>query len=173
MCVSRDAQGTHRKMLLPVTAPFSSVPAQFFGADWGLLLTTGLRLRMTGGAFFLGAGFGSLLTDGFGVLDTVEEDLGALDEEEEDPDELLLFCCDVVLLSDSDRRTSAAFFFVSEEDLLAAAASALLRESLLLPSPSASTPSTGSPSPGPPLIVIKGMSTSFRDFSISARLALQ
>ena len=171
MYVSRDARGTHLKMLLPVTAPFSSVPAQFFGAGWGLLLTTGLR--MTGGAFFFGAGFGALLTDGFGVLDTVEEDLDEPDTEEEEPDELLLFCCDVVLFSDSDRRTSAAFFFVSEEDLLAAAAAALLRESLLLPSPSASTPSTGSPSPGPPLIVIKGISTSFRDFSISVRLALQ
>ena len=74
MYVSRDARGTHLKMLLPVTAPFSSVPAQFFGAGWGLLLTTGLR--MTGGAFFFGAGFGALLTDGFGVLDTVEEEIG-------------------------------------------------------------------------------------------------
>ena len=55
------------------------------------MLTTGLR--MTGGAFFFGAGFGSLLTDGFGVPDTVEEDLDEPDTEEEEPDELLLFCC--------------------------------------------------------------------------------
>ena len=77
---------------------------QFFGAAWGLLLITGLRI--TGGAFFLGAGLGSLFTEGFDALDVLEEDLDAPEAEEEE----LAFCWAVVFFSGSDLRTTAAFF---------------------------------------------------------------
>ena len=67
-------------------------PAQFFGAVWGLLLITGLRI--TGGALFLGAGLGALLTEGFDVPDAEDEVFGATDVEEE-----LDFGCAVVFFS--------------------------------------------------------------------------
>ena len=66
------------------------------------MLITGLRI--TGGAFFLGAGLGSLFTDGLGALDELDEDLGALEVEDEEP----VFA--VVFFSGSDLRTPAAFF---------------------------------------------------------------
>ena len=127
-----------------------------------MLLITGLRI--TGGALFLGAGFGA--------LDTEEEDFDAPDVAEEllDPP---AFCCDIAFFSGSDRRTSAAFRLVSEEERLAAAAAALRCESLLLPSPKSSTPVTGSLASEFPFSAIKGMSTSVSDFSISDRLDLQ
>ena len=90
------------------------------------MLITGLRI--TGGAFFLGAGLGSLFTDGlgplftadFGASDVLDDALGALDVEEDDleapdaedegPDGPLAFCWVAVFFSGSDLRTSAAFF---------------------------------------------------------------
>ena len=129
------------------------------------MLITGLRI--TGGALFLGAGLGVFVDEDAGALDTEVEVLGAPDVEEEE----LVFGCAVAFFSGSDLRS---FHHVSHEgDLLAAAAAALRRESLLLPSPSSSTPCTGSSASEPGFTAIKGMSTSVSDFSISARLALQ
>ena len=117
----------------------------------------------------MGAGLGAFVDEDAGALDTEVEVLGAPDVEEEE----LVFGCAVAFFSGSDLRTVDAFFLFSDEDLLAAAAAALRRESLLLPSPSSSTPCTGSPASEPGFTAIKGMSTSVSDFSISARLALQ
>ena len=47
--------------------------------------------------------------DGFGALDTEEEDLDAPDVAGEEFFEPPAFCCDVAFFSGSDRRTSAAF----------------------------------------------------------------
>ena len=140
------------------------------------MLITGLRI--IGGALFLGAaGFGSLVTEGFGGLDTDEdadeEDLGVTVVAEEEPVVPPVFGCTVAFFSGSDLRAVTAFFLFSDDDLLAAAAAAFRLESLLLPSPRPSTPCTGSSPSEPDFIAIKGMSTSFSDFSISARLALQ